>query len=130
MNDAAGEPQRGFLALLLESGPLQLFLAILLIAIGIYHFTLSLRVFLRRRAPVSAGIHSILLFSGPCIVLLLVMVIVPTTLPGYFVVGIDEGEPLRHSLRQTAFFGLLCLGSFVPNLLLAISCLFRSERNA
>ncbi|RYD84394.1 MAG: hypothetical protein EOP84_05630 [Verrucomicrobiaceae bacterium] len=128
MNEAVDEPQRSILAPLLESGPLQLFLALLLVAIGIFHLTLSLRILLRRRPPVSAGIHAVLLFSGPCIILLLVMAILPTTLPGYFIVGIDEEEPLRRGLQQASWFGLIGLGGFVLNLLFAIPCLFRSER--
>jgi hypothetical protein len=115
--------------LFLRGGPLQLLVATLISILAFYHFALSLRIILRRRLPITAGFHALLLFASPTIVVLLVFVLVPTTLP-IFLVGIDADEPIRHSLGQTSFFGGLCLFTFIPNMLLAIIALLRSERSA
>jgi hypothetical protein len=130
VNDAIEAPQQSIFAPLVQSGPLQLFLALLLVAIGVFHLSLSLRTLLGRRVPLDPAFHAILLFSGPCITLLLVFALLPTEIPGLFIVGIDAGEGLKHTLELTSFFGWLCLTTFVPNLILAVVTLNRSQRIA
>ena len=114
----------------MHSGPLQLLLTLLLVAIGIYHITLSIRTLIGRGGSTSAGIHALLLFSGPCILLLSVCAMLPTTLPGLFIVGIDADQALKHTLELTSFLGWLSLGSFIPNLFLSLIVLNRSQRIA
>ena len=130
MNDAIEAPQQSVFTPLVQSGPLQLFLGLLLVAIGIFHLSLSLRTLFGRRVPMEAAFHAILLFSGPCITLLLVFALLPTEVPGLFIVGIDAGEGLKHTLELTSFFGWLCLSTFIPNLFLTMISLNRSQRIA
>jgi len=117
----------------LGEGPLAHFFELLLIAIGIYHFTLSVRILIGRRRPVSAGVHAVLLFSGPCLVVLLILFILLTTMPGYFVNGLDQPdtpEYIRGCVHQAAMFSIIGFFCFVPNLLLAIPSVMRSERSS
>ncbi len=125
MNDPIEAPHERIFTPLIQSGPLQLLLALLIVVIGLFHFWISIRTLLRRRVPVEAAFHAMLLFSGPCITLLLLFALLPTEIPGLFIVGIDADEGLKHTLKLTSFFGWLCLATFVPNLILAIVTLIR-----
>lgn len=130
MNDVIEAPHESIFTPLIQSGPLQIFLALLIVSIGLCHFWLSFRTLLRPRAPVEAALHAILLFSGPCITFLLLFALLPTEIPGLFIVGIDADEGLKHALKLTSFFGWFCLATFVPNLILAIVTLIRSQQSA
>ncbi len=130
MNDEAEVPYHSVFTPLVESGPIQLVLAVILVAMGIFHLTLSLRSLFGSGAPLDAAFHAILLFSGPCITLLAVFAFLPTTIPGLFSVGIDADAGLKHALELTSFLGGLSLITFVPNLVLALVTLSRSQRGA
>jgi hypothetical protein len=129
MNEAPEELQHHLLAPLKESGPGEFLITFLLVAIGIYHITLSLRTLAGRGGTSAASVHALLLFSTPCLLFLLICGMLPTTFPKLFIVGIDEGNGLRHALELTSFLGWLCLWSFIPNLFLSLAVLTRSQKS-
>jgi hypothetical protein len=129
MNEAIDESPESIFTPVLHSGPLQLLLTPLIVAIGIYHITLSVRTLLGSRSSVAPGVHAVLLFAGPCLLILSVAAMLPTTVPKLFVVGIDEDEGLKHTLRLTSFLGWLCLGIFVPSFVLCLLTLKRNQRS-
>ena len=130
MNEAIDEPAESIFTPVLHNGPLQLLLTMFIAAIGVYHITVLVRILLGRRAPAAAGVHAILLFAGPCLLALAVAAMLPTTFPKLFVVGIDEDEALKHTLRLTSFLGWLCLSIFIPSFVLCLLTLGRNQRSA
>ncbi|HEX8310935.1 MAG TPA: hypothetical protein VF614_06445 [Chthoniobacteraceae bacterium] len=112
------------LSLFFSTGPVQLFLAALVVAIGIYHFAMLVRILVRSREAVTVGFHALLLFAGPCIVLLQVLAFLPTTLP-IFLYPIDAREPIVHSLAVASVLGALALLIFIPNLCLTLLAICR-----
>ena len=130
MNEATDEPVESIFTPVMHGGPFHLVLTLLIIAIGIYHITLLVRTLLGRLPPASAGVHAILLFAGPCLLVLSVAAVLPTTFPKLFVSGFDEDEGLKHTLQFTSFLGWLCLGIFIPSFVLWLLSLNRNQRIA
>jgi hypothetical protein len=56
------------------------------------------------------------------------LIALPTTIPGLFISGIDESEPLRHALRFSSALASLCTVVFIPNLILSLVSLTRTSR--
>ena len=130
LNKTIDEPTVGIFTSIMHCGPLQLLLATVVTAIGLYHVTLLVLTLLGRRTPAAVGVHAILLFAGPCLLLLSVVAMLPTTLPKLFLVGIDEDDALKHILRFTSFLGWISLGIFIPNFFLCLLTLNRNQRMA
>jgi hypothetical protein len=107
------------LSLFFRTGPIQLFLAALVVAIGSFHLVLLLRILVRSRESVALGLHALLLFAGPCLVLLQVLAFLPTTIP-VFLYPIEAREPIVHSLAVTSVLGTVALLIFIPNLCLTL----------
>jgi hypothetical protein len=80
----AKRQESAFMELL--NDPFHLSAAVLLIAIGVYHLTLSSRVLIGRCTQPSPSVHLILLFAGPSLVAMLVLAALPTTIPGLFII--------------------------------------------
>lgn len=127
MNESVTDREPSIFAELV-SGPDQLFFTALCMAIGAYHLVLSIRILAARRPAVAPGVHAILLFSAPSLTGLSLLAMLPTTIPDLFVYGIDAEQPPRHTLRLVSALSWLSIFSFIPNLVLCLLALTRSER--
>jgi hypothetical protein len=130
VNEAIDEPPESIFTPVMHSGPLQLLLTLLIVAIGIYHINVSLRALFGHSPTPSVGLHAILLLTGPCLLFLSVAAMLPATIPFLFVVGIDSDEAFKHASRLTSFLGWLCLSIFVPSFALCLLTLSRNQRIA
>lgn len=127
MDETLDVPTETFFTPISQSGPLELLIILLMAAIGIHHFSLSIRIVLGRRAPVAAGLHVILLFAAPCLLFLSVAAMLPTLIPGLFIKGIDADQGLIWILRWTSSLGWICLGIFAVNLLMCLPAIGRHQ---
>ena len=124
------DDSRGFFFPILDSGPWNFLIAVLLVVISIYHLVLSIRTLSGRGGSSATGIHLLLLLAGPCLLFLLICATLPTTFPDLFVVGIDADEPVKATLRFISFLGYFCLGNFILNGFLVFLIFKRSARVA
>lgn len=124
MEDYLSPPERPLYAPLL-SGPVQIGIALLVIALGLYHLWLTTGVLRGRRAMIPPSLQVILLFSGPQIVLLSTLAFLPPEIPGLCIIGIDAGNGLRHWLEYLSLVASISLGIFVINLAICLTAHFR-----
>jgi len=124
MIDPDDAPSQNLFSLFKEGGWWESPVLVLLLGIGILHFSLCVRS-IAGRSSYPPVIHAILLFSGPVLVALSICALLPSVL---FVEGIDADDVSRQMLKVFAFSGRLSLVIFVCNLLLSLVAIYRGQR--
>ena len=110
-------------------GPSQIIVTAILICIGLYHCTLSVRSIFGRVTAISAGQHALFLFTIPAVIFMYLCAAAPTApliIAGILVSRYPDAQAgLSDALLRVACFGWLGLGVFLVNFLLATVALRR-----